>query len=151
MDYPGTRVMNHKKYHHLYSHFYHFGDECTYCGEIAVCLDHAPALVRVEEVGPDFFHELKIPFLLLPACTECNAWLSGNPLDTVQDRATFILGRLQAKYGRFLEVKRWSEEELSTFGANLHAVISEFSENQDILQLRIDHLITLIENGLQSP
>ena len=63
----------------IYDQFYttdgDVGDPCVYCGCQSTGFDHVPPLHFAERIPADLRYRFR--FRLLPACRECNSWLSG--------------------------------------------------------------------------
>jgi hypothetical protein len=63
---------------------------------------------RLDGLGVD-----QINLRKLPACQECNSFLGPVKLDHIPDRRKWVLVRLTRKYGKFLRMPEWSNEELA--------------------------------------
>jgi hypothetical protein len=107
---------------------------CLYCGEIATCLDHAPAISRIEQYSLEDWFAQNVIVCLVPSCTECNALLLDRNLPRVSDRCAFIAKRLGATYER-KGVWR-SEDELAEFGQGLVDLIRASKARWDFLLRR---------------
>jgi hypothetical protein len=71
--YDRVRRRRAKSFRHLYRLLNNADSKvCYYCGKIANTLDHCPSLLLVDAVGVSYFEERAIPFVLIPACGNCN-------------------------------------------------------------------------------
>lgn len=95
-------------YTHIYSEVEI--DHCAYCGDVKECLDHVPALTWVGSMGTDHFRSSGTPFLLVPACLECNALLGSVGLFDMDERKAFISGALRDRYRQVLSAPAWGVE-----------------------------------------
>jgi hypothetical protein len=105
------RKQNLAVYGALYKKVY--GNDCHYCGAMAQCLDHVPALEYVERIGKTK------KLWRLPACNECNLALRNRLLQTVSGRRAFLFRHYREKYRKALATKDWSETELREMSAKL--------------------------------
>lgn len=95
----------------------HAANACTYCGLVSDTKDHVPPQsVRpfLESVG-----EKRFPFLLVPACRECNCALGAKTLWTVRERKEYIKRWLEKRYAKVLSMPGWSDDEIQTLGPTL--------------------------------
>jgi len=129
------RYKNVAQFKHLYAR--HFYDEpgCFYCGEDRQCLDHVPPLHIVEYATPKELKAMKIPFVLIGSCFECNAMLGAKPLAVVHERLWFLYGRLTDKYER--EATLWDDEEIAEMSPMFQKMIRARQIRQSILIDRI--------------
>lgn len=87
------------------------GDPCAYCGQVSDTMDHIPPLSMVASMSATG-QECQGPFIKVPACRECNTYLTTLIILTVKGRRKYIKDRLRKKYQHFLRIPNWDEEEL---------------------------------------
>jgi hypothetical protein len=104
-------------FNQLYEHVGNLGDPCVYCGVLSSGWDHVPPLHFVGRLTADV--RTRYHLRLLPACTECNCWLSGNVKTTLVERRAYVRQRLQRKYARLLQIPDWHEAELAQLSPKL--------------------------------
>lgn len=111
-------------YNQLYKHLPHIPlTICYYCGQSADTEDHVPALSHARNFGADYFRKAEIPFVLVPACRECNSLLGNRELFTLAERHFFIKEAIAKHYKEVLKTKDFTEDELDDMGEGLRSIV----------------------------
>lgn len=108
---------------------------CVYCGLAADTKDHIPPQAYrpfLESVG-----EKRYPFLLVPACKECNSALGAKALWTVHARKEWIKRRLERKYKHYLAIPGWEDGEVRELGPSLSQEVIRGLAIRDVTRRRI--------------
>jgi hypothetical protein len=90
---------------------------CVYCGNPANCKDHVPPKAHRGKIIMAGLKD-RFPFLVVPACMECNNLLWSHPIWTIHERRKFIRKRLAQRYRRLLRMPEWSHDELDELDEN---------------------------------
>lgn len=116
-------------------------DFCVYCADRASSVDHVPALHAIEIHGAAYFHDQGIPIIRVPACLECNTWLSDQPIHTVKSRRLAIGAMLKKKYRRVLVRQTWTPEDLAELGHTLRTAIQSTNAAAEAIRHRIAYTL----------
>ena len=125
--------MDRKQYCGSYSVIENDGT-CVYCGQRANSLDHfvpySVAIVLMEflPIGGKY---------LLPACRECNSIAGDKVFYTVNEKRSYIQGRLKEKYSLIYDIPEWTESELEEMGYNLQTYIRSSLGSRQWIEDRI--------------
>lgn len=103
------RMLLNNTYGSRYSHHYSKFPGCFYCGDIAGTIDHCPPISFCDVTDARWFREQKINFYTVQCCEHCNNGLSNRALFTLQERAQYILRRLEIEAEKFVI---WTEDEM---------------------------------------
>lgn len=68
--------------------------------------------------------DIRRNLLMVPACKECNCWLSNRHIIGINARREYIKMRIRTKYKRYLARIKWDDDEMEDFGYVLKAFIS---------------------------
>lgn len=112
--------------------------KCFYCSSPMQCYDHVPPLKDVAEHGSKNLRKIGVKFLLVPACSTCNASLGAKPLWFLDERMEFLFKRSEKALDKF--GTGWSDDELEEVGRGLQGFIKE-SEKQRKEAIRRHHAI----------
>ncbi len=102
---------------HLYDYSGELGDPCVYCGIESSGWDHVPPIHFIDRIAADQRHSWRLR--MIPACKECNAWLGGILLTSIDERRGLIKRKMVRRYAPSLRVPHWEEVDLGTFSRNL--------------------------------
>lgn len=117
-------------------------DKCYYCGDDAKDLDHVPPISWAYAMGFDYLVEKEnAPFLMIPACKQCNTALGDRKYFTLSQRKGFIAAFLRDKYRKLRESPKWDEWELQ----ELDGVLSDYVREHQDIRLAIERRIAFAE------
>jgi hypothetical protein len=110
-----------KEHSHKYKKIVGKGaDVCFYCNDTATDLDHVPSLGYADALDV-MRREVKIRYVLLRSCRQCNNRLNNRPIFTVSERAQWLEVKLSAEYERRFAL--WSEDEIHCMGKDFQRMI----------------------------
>jgi hypothetical protein len=95
----------------LYGSIGELGDPCVYCGLTSICWDHIPPLHFVDRLSET--DRAKFRLRTVPSCRECNSFLGGQILSTIQERRRYVKERIRRKYKSWIEMPEWTIEEVA--------------------------------------
>ena len=107
---------------------------CTYCGRTADCLDHVPSMIISYISHPD------VPHMIVPSCSLCNSLLGGRSLNTIYNRALFLLNRYELYYKSDLNIPEWEDCELKEMGPIMQQAIISSLKQKDAVENVLYHL-----------
>lgn len=119
-----------KRYVHHYSKF----PGCFYCGDFAQTIDHCPAISFCSVKDAKWFKENKIKFYTVQCCVSCNSRLSNRRLFTLQERAEYIVRRLEIEAEKFI---LWSDKEMQEMSPMFRQMIMAKKTQHKALLARI--------------
>lgn len=93
---------------------------CFYCNDTATDLDHVPSLGYADALDV-MRRQVKIRYVLLPACRQCNNRLNNRPIFTASERADMLERKLSDDYERRFAL--WSEDEIQPMGRDFQRMI----------------------------
>lgn len=123
--------------------------DCEYCGQRAWGRDHVVPLA-VTFSGKRKRGHRNIG-LVVPACSECNAYLGDRVILTVKDRAAYLVKTYRQRYQALLKMPEWGEDELNDVSPDLRASILHAASQQAMLRGRIAHLLMVVARETKRP
>lgn len=123
-----------KTYGHLYEKHFSSRTGCFYCGEPADTIDHCPPISFIDVKDQKWFKSKKIKFYKVSSCFDCNKKLGAKQLLTLQERANFILSRLETSTDKIVY---WSQDEINEMSAMFEKMIQAKKEKNKILFERV--------------
>ena len=130
--YIGNLVYNFK-----YQKISTIGQTCIYCGCAAVVWDHVPPISIAS--GYDGH------FIKVPACRDCNGFLSAVPIMTLQGRRHHIIQRMLVRRKKFLTTPDWENMELSEITGWVNRYIRAHLKKRNYLRRKIAYMNKNIE------
>lgn len=129
--------------HHLYAqHPDNNKNVCMYCTMPADTIDHVPARSVVQMLGDDHFDEL----FYVDCCRECNTALGDAWLNTIAERATYLVGYYRKRYKSLLNMPKWTQEDIDDLSeGSLKKNIIASSKQKEVLEHRLSRLLDLSE------
>lgn len=117
-------------YNHLYEHHSSSRPGCFYCGDVASTIDHCPPLTFCDVKNLEWFREKKIKFYKVSSCVDCNKKLGNKALLTLQERADFLMKKLENKTD---ELVIWTDDEVAEMSEMFTKMIKARKEQNKIL------------------
>lgn len=108
--------------------------ECTYCGFSAGEHDHVPSRIVSYVYHPDVLH------MVVPACRQCNQALGSKQINTLYERALWLIGYYEMFYKKDLTMPFWSDKELSVMGPLMTDFIKRSWRQRELVEERLYHL-----------
>ena len=108
------------------------GGVCVYCGDFAEVMDHVPPISKAR-----FFSG---HFIKVPACKQCNSFLSSISLVTLKERRKHVLSRMAVRRKKVLSTPEWTEEELSEIKYGSNRYIRKHLQMKKHLMERIKYI-----------
>jgi hypothetical protein len=108
--------------------WFHRGDKCYYCGDLADTVDHCPPLDIAYSRGVDDLSANGVALVKVRCCRECNSILGNRSLLTTESRTDYLYQKIVKRYGQYLRTGEWDWEDLAELGPNLRSAIVN-SEN----------------------
>jgi hypothetical protein len=106
--------------------------ECTYCGDPHG--DEADHVIPKTTTGD----REGLRQETVPACRECNGLLGDKMYVTIQTRAAYLLGAVEARYKKVISMPVWDDEELEDLGPNMRASIEAVLTRERVSSPRRD-------------
>ena len=111
---------------------------CVYCGDKQEVLDHVPPISFLESYGETLLiTEYNAPFVKVPCCYECNAFLGDSPLFNIKERKEYIHKKLLFTYKKILEAPEWTLEEIEELSGRLKESILNQQQFKSFLKKRL--------------
>lgn len=119
-------------YHYcIERHYPHGLGPCTYCGDMASCLDH---------VVPYKLTKFEAYHWVVPACQSCNLHLSDRMLHSVPLRARYLAKAVRKANRLALRSALWDVDELEELGEGLASHVAYEMGRVGALEDRLKHL-----------
>jgi hypothetical protein len=113
---------------------------CTYCGTFATTWDHVVCVSLIRPRNNSKPDRYQSGDWIVPACNDCNSFLSDRVLNAVPLRAAWLYKEYRRRFRKILTSPQWSDEEINELEGAFKIHVIESMLIQAELDHRLAHL-----------
>jgi hypothetical protein len=129
-----------KKYKHIKDTFSDIGEVmvCYYCGVPADSKDHVTPRALKSMIGNEIENPVRSTAFTVSSCRECNSALNCGVYETLTDRKFAAKEHIRKKYGKYLKIPEWTEDELAELGHSLRSHVLHGIAMKKLTRMRLN-------------